>query len=285
MRPVTEQLILCADDFALSPPVSAAIASLAADGRINATSCMAMIPGWIDEARLLRDLDEQTAIGLHIVLTDLPPLGGASALAPRGTLPPLGQLARHSLLGTLPREAIRAEVEAQFDRFGEGLGRMPDFVDGHQHCHHLPAIRDIVLDITARRAPNAWLRDCSDRISGMAARPFAWKALRSAAWSAGFRAAAGKRGLIVNDGFAGHYDFRRPYSALFARFLARPGRRHLVMCHPGGGMLAGDTIAEARIAEREALAGLPVRALAEAAGLSFDSRFDPNRLSPGRAEG
>ncbi len=279
---MTRQLILCADDFALSPAVSRAIARLAADGRINATSCMAVMPGWIDDARHLRGLDERTAIGLHIVLTDLPPLGGSSALAPGGTLPKLAKLARGSLLGTLPVEDIRAEVERQFDRFSQGAGQMPDFVDGHQHCHHLPHIRDIVLDITARRAPGAWLRDCTDSIGGMAARPFAWKALRSAAWSAGFAAAAAARSLQVNDGFAGHYDFRRPYAALFGRFLAKPGRRHLVMCHPGDGMLAGDAIAPARIAEREALARLPVRDLAEAAGLSFDSRFEENGSSPRR---
>lgn len=266
---MTPHLTVCADDFALSPAVSAAIAGLAASERINATSCMAVMPGWIEDARRLRDLPQRLSIGLHIVLTDLPPLGGTSALAPRGMLPRLDQLARRSLAGRLPEADIRAEVERQFDRFGDGIGRMPEFVDGHQHCHHLPRIRDIVIDISARRAPGAWLRDCSDSLSGMAVRPFRWKALRSAAWSAGFAAAAHRRGLRVNDGFAGHYDFRRPYAGVFERFLARPGRHHLVMCHPGAGLMPGDSIAAARIAERDTLAGLPVRELAEAAGLSF----------------
>ena len=153
------QLILCADDFALSPAVSAAIAELAANDRINAISCMALMPGWREDARRLRDGSERIAIGLHLVLTDLPPLGGASALAPGGKLPRLDRLARHSLIGGLPEADIRAEVERQFDRFADGAGRMPEFVDGHQHCHHLPRIRQIILDITASRAPGAWLRD------------------------------------------------------------------------------------------------------------------------------
>lgn len=273
------RLILCADDFALSPAVSAAIAELAANDRINAISCMALMPGWKEDARRLRDGPGRVAVGLHIVLTDLPPLGGASALAPNGKLPRLDRLARHSLIGGLAEADIRAEVERQFDRFADGVGRMPDFVDGHQHCHHLPRIRQIILEVTACRAPGAWLRDCSDSLRGMLARPFAWKAMRSAAWSAGFAAAARARGLRVNDGFAGHYDFRRPYALLFDRFLTQPGKRHLVMCHPGDGMLAGDSIAAARLAEREALSHLPVRAIAEAVGLSFDSRFDEGENS------
>lgn len=268
---MTSRLILCADDFAISPAVSGAIAELAADGKINATSCMAIMPGWRADQRLLADLPEGVAIGLHVVLTDLAPLTGASALAPGGTLPRLGQLARLSVIGGLPLDAIRAEIEAQFDRFADAAGRPPAFVDGHQHCHHLPHIRRLVLEVTARRSPGAWLRDCTDRPSGMAARPFAIKAFRSAAWSARFAKDAAALGLETNHGFAGHYDFRRSLEGLFARFLARPGRRHLVMCHPGAGDLAGDSIAAARRAEYAVLKTLPVRELAEAAGLSFDS--------------
>lgn len=265
------RLILCADDFALSPLVSQAIARLAADGKINATSCMAIMPGWTADQRLLADLPARVAIGLHVVLTDLAPMTGTSALAPSGTLPRLGQLARRSIIGGLPLDAIRAEIEAQFNRFADAAGRPPAFVDGHQHCHHLPHIRRLILEATARHAPGAWLRDCTDRPSAMAARPFAIKAFRSAVWSAGFAKDAGARGLGTNHGFAGHYDFRRSLDGLFARFLARPGHRHLVMCHPGAGDLAGDSIAAARRAEYAVLKALPVRAMAEAAGLRFDS--------------
>ncbi len=276
---MTSRLILCADDFALSPAISAAIARLAASDRINAISCMAIMPDWPTQARLLSNLPERVAIGLHIVLTDLPALTGPNALAPTGTLPPLAALARASLARRLPLAAIRAEVARQFDRFVDAVGRAPDFVDGHQHCHHLPSIRRIVIDATARRAPGAWLRDCSDRPAAIMARPFAVKALRSAIWSAGFAKSAAAAGLGVNHGFAGHYDFRTSLAGLFDRFLCRPGSRHLVMCHPGDGDLAGDSIAAARRAEYQLLRILPVRDIAARAGLQFDS----GSLTTGRA--
>ena len=55
--------------------------------------------------------------------------------------------------------------------------RPPAFVDGHQHAHALPGIRDLVLTETALRAPEAWIRDCADRLTAMLARPFAGKAI------------------------------------------------------------------------------------------------------------
>ena len=276
---MTSRMILCADDFAMSPEISAAIARLAEDDRINAISCMAIMPGWTEDKRRLADLPDQVAVGLHLTLTDLPALSGGSALAPDGTLPTLANLSRQSLTGKLPLAAIRTEIERQFERFAEATGRAPAFVDGHQHCHHLPHIRRIVFDETARRAPGVWLRDCSDRLAAMLARPFAMKAIRSAAWSAGFAKAAATAGLGVNQGFAGHYDFSRSLTGLFDRFLVRPGTRHLVMCHPGAGDLPGDAIAAARRAEYQVLATLPIRELAEQAGLLFDS----GGLTTGRA--
>jgi predicted glycoside hydrolase/deacetylase ChbG (UPF0249 family) len=267
---MSRQLILCADDFAMSPEISTAIARLAAEDRVNAVSCMAIMPGWAEDARRLRDLPRRAAVGLHVVLTDLNAVIG-------GRLPKLDRLARQAVTGKFSESAVRAEVEAQFERFSDAIGRAPDFVDGHQHCHHLPRIRRIVLEVTASQAPGAWLRDCSDNVGAMLARPYALKALRSAMWSAGFGKASEAAGLRVNQGFAGHYDFRQPYAGLFERFLVRPGRRHLVMCHPGGGYLPGDSISAARRAEYYALSRLPVRELAEAAGLEFDSRFTTAR--------
>ena len=51
----------------------------------------------------------------------------------------------------------------------------------------------------------------------------------------GFGVEAGRSGFSTNKGFAGFSDFDEEgsYDALFARFLVSPGRRHLVMCHPG----------------------------------------------------
>ena len=51
------------------------------------------------------------------------------------------------------------EFMSQLRMFVHSLGRPPDFIDGHQHVHLFPQIRDAVLQV-AKEAPNAWLRQC-----------------------------------------------------------------------------------------------------------------------------
>ena len=263
------RLILCADDFAFSSDVSGVIADLAIKGRLNATSCMSIMPNWRADSAMLNGVPDTMQIGLHLVLTGEAPVTAMPKLAPGGELPTINPLARDAAAGTLPLDEIRQEIRAQFDRFEEARGRAPDFVDGHQHSHALPGIRDIVLAETARRAPNAWVRTCEERVGAMLVRPFRGKALASAYHSRGFRVAAAARRLACNRGFAGHYGFSGNYSTIFPEFLESPGELHLVMCHPGSGSRAGDTIAEARLQEAAVLATLPIADIAAARGLSY----------------
>jgi len=269
--PTMPRLILCADDFGLSPEISRTIAELAAEGRINATSCMAVCPGWARDSALLRSLPATIEIGLHLVLTGEPPLTPMPRLAPEGRLPTINQLQRDASAKQLPLDEVAAEIAAQFDRFITIHGGPPAFVDGHQHSHVLPGIREIMLAETARRAPGAWLRNCEDSLSAMLSRPFRGKALGNAWHSRGLRQSAAAHGLSCNDSFGGHYDFAGDYALLFPRFLRRPGPIHLVMCHPGAGDLAGDTIAAGRKREAAALRSMKMRDIAASHGLEFRS--------------
>ncbi len=248
-----QRLTICADDFALSPAISEAIADLAMSGPINAISCMAALPGWPRDSLLLGALPANIEIGLHLVLTDEVPLTRMRHIAPGGYLPGIDSLTRRAALRQLDLTEIKQEITAQFDRFIACHGRSPAFVDGHQHAHLLPGIRQIMLSETARRAPGAWVRNCTDRLDAMLTRPWSGKAIGSAWHSRGLAAAAARHGVACNDSFAGHYDFRAGYAELFPQFLRRPGAFHLVMCHPGAGDLAGDTIAAARRREAAAL--------------------------------
>jgi predicted glycoside hydrolase/deacetylase ChbG (UPF0249 family) len=265
------RLILCSDDFAYSPAISAAIVTLAQAGKINAISCMAVMPGWAEDARMLADLPEQVEIGLHLTLTGEVPRTRMPRFAPDGRMPEIDPLARAANRWSVPLDEVAMEISAQFDAFFAALRRPPAFVDGHQHAHALPGIRDLVLAETAARAPRAWVRDCTDTPAALLLRPFAGKAIGSAWHSRGLRKAAAALGLRTNRGFAGHYDFRRDYAALFPRFLRHPGPMHLVMCHPGAGERAGDTIAAARIVEAKALHRLPIADIAAAEGLAFSA--------------
>jgi hypothetical protein len=263
------RLILCADDFAFSHDTSRTIVELAQAGKLNATGCMTALADWPADAAMLRDVPDHVEVGLHLTLTLEAPAIPMPELTDDGRLPPIAVLAERARRRTLPLEAIRQAVAAQFDRFEQAMGRPPAFVDGHQHAHALPGIRAIVLTQTAARAPNAWVRTCTDRPLAIAARPFRGKAVASAFHSAGMRGAAAAHGLACNDGFAGHYGFSGDYAAIFPAFLRQPGARHLVMCHPGAGERDHDAIAAARPVEAASLRALPISDMAAACGLAF----------------
>jgi predicted glycoside hydrolase/deacetylase ChbG (UPF0249 family) len=231
-------VVLCADDYAISPGVSRGIVELACLGRVSATSAMSASPHWPHVAAEIGALGSRIGIGLHLTFTGLGPLGSMPRFAPTGRFPPLGTVVRGAVTGRLPLDEIAHEIDRQLDAFAAGLGRMPDFVDGHQHVHALPGIRRLLLAALARRglAGRIWLRDPADRaVSILRRRTAAEKALVVSSLALGFGAAARRAGFAVNAGFSGFsaFDAARAVAADFARFLVAPGPAHLVMCHPG----------------------------------------------------
>lgn len=254
LPPVT----LCADDFALSHGISRTIADLAGRGCINAISCMAAMPGWAEDSRLLDGIEEvrcgplgRVQVGLHLVLASERPLGAMRHLDKDGRLPGPDRMLALALLGQLDRCEIAAEIDRQFYAFHAERGGPPDFVDAHQHVHVYPGIRRAVIAATRKHAPKAWVRVPDERIGAMLARPFAGKAIGSTLHAAGFRGQLARAGLRANGSFAGHYDFREPSAALLDQFLRHGSNSHLVMCHPGSADLPRDDIAAARRKEAE----------------------------------
>jgi predicted glycoside hydrolase/deacetylase ChbG (UPF0249 family) len=263
-------VLLCADDYALAPGVSRAIEELAEHGRLSATSALVTTPDWPEHGKNVAALRAHIAVGLHIDLTLGPARGASRTLAPDGTFPRIGKLIRRALAGTVKPDDVQAEVLRQIERFVAIAGRLPDFVDGHQHAHALPNIRAGVLAALSEAFPSGGIlvRDPSDRASRILARKAAvGKSLLIASLSSGFGAAARERGFLTNDGFSGVSPFARttPFSEELARFFAEPGPRHLVMCHPGyvdDALRAVDPVVERRRDELDTLtstAGLPER--------------------------
>jgi predicted glycoside hydrolase/deacetylase ChbG (UPF0249 family) len=250
-----KRLILCADDYALAPGVSRAIRELAAAGRLNATSVMTAGDDLgAEAAALLAAAPAGFRIGLHVTLT-----GGLTPLtAPR--LPrfwaDIAPLLAAAFLRRLDRGTLAAEIEAQFAAFAAAFGRTPDFVDGHQHAHLLPGIRDLVLDALQRQAPGAWLRQCrGPRGAGRG-----MKGRVIAALSGGLARQAARRGIPTNPAFSGAYDFRDAdaFPAIFRDFLESLPDGGLVMVHPGhvdAVLRAIDPVHEPRERERAYLAG------------------------------
>jgi len=227
---------LCADDYAIAPAVDVAIRDLIARGRLNATSVMTAAPSFSSEAPPLGALvaGRRAAIGLHLTLTG--PFRPLTAFRPTSgcAFPPLAAMARLAFLRRLDKAALASEIEAQLAAFAAAFRRAPDFVDGHQHVHLFPQIRDEVLAAAKRAAPAAWIRQCGSALpSRILIRDF--KTLALSVLSRGFRQRAAALGLATNAAFAGVYDLHpgTDFAALFPRFLEGLPEGGLVMCHPG----------------------------------------------------
>ncbi|HYD66235.1 ChbG/HpnK family deacetylase [Azospirillum sp.] len=265
-------VILCADDYGLSPGVGAAIRDLIERGRLTATSCMTVCPSWPAEATLLKPLADMADVGLHLTLTDQRPLGPMPALAPNGTLPPLGALMRKAFSGALKPAEITAEVDRQVAAFTEHFGAPPAYIDGHQHVHQLPVVRDAVAAALSR-LPGAYVRLCREPRRAIVRRGVAVpKTLLISELGGGLAALARASGIPGNTSFRGVYDFsgKVPFGDLMARFLDEPGGRTLVMVHPGipdEELRRADPLVDQRAVEYDYLKGPAFADLLAARGL------------------
>jgi predicted glycoside hydrolase/deacetylase ChbG (UPF0249 family) len=236
MTSALRHIWLCADDYGISPAVSAAIRELVARGLINAASVMVVTPSFsASEATSLREAAAaRAAIGLHLTLTA--PFHPLTDFAPRrdSAFLPLNGMAGRGLLHQLDRARLDAEIASQFAAFRSAFGRAPDYVDGHQHIHVFPQISDALLRVIKQEAPQAWLRQCG-RAAAAPKRLADPKGYILDALSARLRRLAAKHGVRTNPAFAGTYSFRpdADFSELFGEFLAGLPDGGLLMCHPG----------------------------------------------------
>ena len=239
------RLALCADDFGLAPGISGGIARLARAGRLNAISCLTNGAHWASDAPLLNGLPAAVDIGLHLNFTEGRPLSTALArLWP--SFPTLPALIVRAHLGALPRAALRAEAQAQLAAFVQQRGAAPAFVDGHQHVHHLPMLRGVLLDLIDTVAPRPAVRSTA-RVHGPGADLKRWLIERTGGRALG--RAMQRRGVAHNPVLLGAYDFIDPhYRALMQGWLAAiPAEGALLFCHPGDG--TGDGAGAGAVAE------------------------------------
>ncbi len=151
--PTRRRISLVADDFGLHRGVDEAVLQLVDARRLQGFGCMTGGRSWPTSAATLRKAPPpQVDIGLHLDLTERPIERRAQ---------PLRSVIAAAYARRLDLRAIRAEIRAQLNAFEAGLGRAPDYVDGHQHVHQLPGIRlELVAELEARYsvAERPWLR-------------------------------------------------------------------------------------------------------------------------------
>jgi len=239
--PSTRRIWLCADDYGISPSVDVAIRDLVVRSRINATSVMVVAPSLHRSEALalsiLNSGESSVSIGLHLTLTaPFSPLSKTFAPLRNGAFLSLKSTMAAALLQRFKPDALEDEIRSQLRMFVHSFGRAPDFIDGHQHVHLLPQVRDAVLKVAKEAAPDAWVRQCGRVLplpsSERLANP---KALLLDFLSQSFRRRAEALDIRTNPAFAGAYGFRDEanFAALFPRFLEGLPDGSVVMCHPG----------------------------------------------------
>ncbi|MCJ8148135.1 ChbG/HpnK family deacetylase [Shinella sedimenti] len=220
--------MLIADDFGLGRDHDKVILGLLERGKIDGTSVM--IDGDIDplDIERLRQLRERgAAVGLHLNLTH----GFSGSHFHR----PLDELLRLCLTGRLPQEAQSA-FHGQAETFRTTLGFLPDYYDGHQHCHCFPGLDRIAATLPREHGvwvrvplPRTWAgRMLNMRAGGpktvliMILAHFAARTFRRAGWK-------------TNSDFSGFLPLDRPDAVArwLPRLLSARATGTLMMVHPG----------------------------------------------------
>lgn len=230
---VSSNLIICADDYAQNAAISEGMLHLARVGRIQAISCLVNGKDWPTHAVALKSLTS-TAVGLHLNMTWGNALSSAWKKSYGASFLSLKEIIRLTYCKQLALQVLKEEVRAQWDCFVEHYGKAPDFIDGHQHVHQLPIVREALLAVYQEKQAKGFMRSTANGWQDL----WSWDAFPKAQilWLLGggtFRKRLGK--IPTNTSFSGFYPFRKSaqYREHFRQFLAKSKQHGLIMCHPG----------------------------------------------------
>jgi chitin disaccharide deacetylase len=240
-------LALCADGYGMSPASSTGIERLARARRLTAISCVTNSPHWTASVEGLAGLPETVDVGLHLNFTQGLPLSGRLKRRWR-KMPGWPRLVLQSHLRLLPHSEMRNEVHAQLAAFNRAFEKPPCFIDGHRHVHHLPGLRDVILDMAEHIQPLPAVRN-TGRVLGPGAGLSRW--LIAHTGGRALEADLVERVIAHNPALLGVY---RPadgdYRSLFQRWLDEiPAEGALLFCQPAEPPSAHDRPAAS--AERE----------------------------------
>lgn len=245
-----KRITLNIDDLGLSP-VNQAVCRLAEMGRIHSTSLMSL--GRIEAGEVRHLQCHGIDIGLHFDCT---------GLAGEGTLK---HIILRSWLRRWPPEKLQALIARQLDAFEDQIGAPPVFVDGHQHVHQFPQIREALLAELIRRY--------GFQVAVRSTRPLIRDGKSHLIYALGGRSFDRQsHDFVRNRCFGGVYAFRDTREALRRRWRqwlsAAPAEGTLLMCHPAVPAAWQDEIKAAREAEWAWLSSSEFAELWQEAGCS-----------------
>ncbi len=242
-------IIMSADDYAYSASIDEAIIKLIKNDRLSATSCMVLSPRWKEAGAIITPaIRKKASIGLHLDFTQF------------GNAYPHVKLILLSLMRRLPKESIKISINKQLDAFEEVIGSSPDYVDGHQHIHQLPQIRDVLIEVLLERYQNnlPWLRiakpPVSDGLKGLIIRLLGAKALEKKALAFNFKCSSELLGIY------GFNTSPAAYELMLSKWIRQAKKSAGVpalMCHPAiqkySNDKSNDPIFNARLNEYQVL--------------------------------
>ena len=236
------RIYITVDDCGLSRSVNSAVTDLAANGCISATGLLVWRQASEEAAVSLRSPDcRRLQVGLHLDL--------GSLTGPEGTDGRLASLIAACYSGRLRPQVAKALVSAQLQRFEDLMDRAPAFIDGHQHVHQLPVVRQVLVqEIMRRYGPRPpWLRITAPPVERRI--PRGKQDVIFALGGRALRALAARHKLPMSRRLLGVYDFTGTaddYSRRLQGWMAHDRPGDVLMCHPAVGPTEGDPHSDAR---------------------------------------
>lgn len=130
-------MIICADDFGLSPGISQAILKLAEAKLVTATSAIVCFKDSVEDCRQLKSHANNLDIGLHLYFTH-----------PFKSRPLLTRnMFSMDLFTKRAQENLKQQILTQLIEFKQRFEFVPHFIDGHLHLHSFPLIKNILAQV------------------------------------------------------------------------------------------------------------------------------------------
>lgn len=241
-----KRIIINVDDLGLSEAVNGAVLALAQAKKISSASLMSL--GKINKEVAVELHEYGIDLGLHLDFTSIL-FQKAYPYATFSQPTTLTKLIGAAWLRCLDKVWIRSAIEQQLDYFEKSIGRPPVFIDGHQHVHQFPQIREQLGAVIQERYSN-------NALAIRSTRPLSFNVKAQMIYALGGSALDNrcqKEKYVQNKVLAGVYDFQH-FSKLphyWAQWLTQlPVAGGVIMCHPAlSGFEWQDDIRFAREAE------------------------------------
>ena len=215
-----KNIILCADDYGLSPEINTAIINLAAKQRISAVSCMVNMPYCDPKPLLNRKVHENVSIGLHLDLSE------------KKSSRDFRHLMLDSFLPKKNRNLFTKEITNQITLFEKKFGFLPEFIDGHQHVHQFNHINKSLISVLEKKqftfSDNFWIRSVSIK-------PFQkYARIKSCIiFILSLRSNKRLKKFNINSSFFGLNSFESSnQQEMFSHWMKHSKNNGLIMCHP-----------------------------------------------------